>query len=70
MKCENQDLIKIREHFLQSIHYSPQFESLNIRQKLDYILQDVEHDITLQFVFFLDKLYKLINKKELYLKKN
>ncbi len=51
MKCENQDLIKIREHFFQCIHnYSPQIESLNIRQKLDYILQGVEHDITLQVV--------------------
>ncbi len=29
MKCENQDLIKIGEHFLQFIHnYSPQIESL------------------------------------------
>ncbi len=70
MKCENQDLIKIREHSLQCIHnYSPQIKSLNIRQKLDYILQGVAHDITLQFVFFLDKLYKLINKKEVDLKK-
>ncbi len=51
-------------------NYSPQIESLNIRQKLDYILQGVEHNVTLQCVFFLDKLYKLINKKEVDLKKN
>jgi hypothetical protein len=63
MLCDNPQLLIYRTALFKLLYkHSPQLEKLPVECQLQYILQTVETNITLEFSIFVDKVYKLISQ--------